>query len=106
MSSTNLHTSSYLYSKKEELPVISTYRDLGKWSSVRFFFDKIYVGNKQIPRIDVSPPFLITTGKPSGYNKRELAPLVDVFRNKKIEFDLGLGSLKILFESFNLKHAV
>lgn len=74
-----------------------------KRAFLHFFFKEIFIKNKQIARITYTPALQVLNEARLGILVHNLLPLKDLFCNHKLEFDISLNDLKIMFESLNLR---
>lgn len=70
---------------------------------LRFFFEKVFVKNKKISKIQPTPIFAILRENHQVIIRKHQLPLVDLFRNQKIEFDYSLDDIKLFYASLQLQ---
>jgi len=74
-----------------------------KRAYLNFFFNKILVEDKQIVEVQYQPVIEVLNKAKLGILDKILLPLKDLFCNHKLEFDITLNNLKILYESLDIR---
>lgn len=69
---------------------------------LHFFFQKIWVKDKQIVEVEYTPALKVLNEAKLGILSATWLPLKDLFCNHKLEFDVTLSDLKIAFENLGL----
>ncbi len=69
---------------------------------LRFFYEKIVIENKVILKTEPTPIFASLIENHQVIIRNAMLPLVNMFRNREIEFGVSLRNIQTLNESFNL----
>ncbi len=72
---------------------------------MRFFFERFEVKNRKIYKVVPTPIFKVLENTHKIILRQPQLPLVDIFKNRQIEFGFSLQNIKTVFETFQIQPA-